>query len=62
MSCAMWQGRAESLLVTQFPGQGPKTLTLWYRVLGVGGEQKRMQWRKPNALRKAWGAGGEARA
>lgn len=37
-SCAFWQERAEDPADHSVPGQEPRTLTLWYQILGVGGE------------------------
>lgn len=46
----------KTLQVTLFLSLGPRTLTLWYQILG---EEEREGWqqRNPKALDKAWGAG-----
>lgn len=51
------------LLVTLFPGQGPKTRTLWYQVLGVGGVREGTAAEEAKHPQKGLGAaGGEAQA
>lgn len=46
----------KTLQVTLFLSLGPRTLTLWYQILGEEEREGRQQ-RNPKALDKAWGAG-----
>lgn len=45
------------LLVTLFPGQGPKTLTLWYQVLRVGREREGTAAEEAKRPQKGLGGG-----